>query len=156
MSQPVGNEESGARTNWLLVSSPDNFETSRARGFDIAGMKSRHRKKAERVRPGDRVVYYLVGMKSVGGISEVTGTYVEDNTHIWDSRKEGEEYPFRFPVRPLAIRDAGDYVPMIDLVPLLEYSKRWPAEHWTLAFQGNVHVLSDGDFEIIEHAVRVK
>ena len=152
--QAETDQASGPRTNWLLVSSPDNFETSRARGFDIAGMKSRHRKKAERVRPGDRVAYYLVGVKSVGGISEVNGTYVEDNSHIWESSKEGEEYPFRFPVRPLAIRDAGDYVPMIDLVALLEYPRRWPAEHWTLAFQGNVHVLSDDDFEIIEQAVK--
>ena len=59
-------------TNWLLVSSADNFETSRARGFDIAGMKSRHRRKAERVAPGDRVAYYLVGVKAVG---QVNGDY---------------------------------------------------------------------------------
>ncbi|HEY3330253.1 MAG TPA: EVE domain-containing protein [Capsulimonadaceae bacterium] len=142
------------RTNWLLVSSPDNFETSRARGFDIAGMKSRHRKKAERVKAGDRVVYYTVGLKAVAGISEATGPYFESSEHIWTSNKEGEEYPFRFPVKPLYIRDKGDYVPMVDLVPVLEYPKRWPAEHWTLAWQGNVHVLSDADYQIIEDAVR--
>jgi hypothetical protein len=140
--------------NWLLVSHPDNLEISRARGFDVAGMKSRHRKKAERVRPGDRVIYYLVGVKSVGGISEVTGTYYEDLNHIWTSSKEGEEYPFRFPVKPLWIRDKGDYVPMANLVPKLIYPKRWSPEHWTLAFQGNVHILSDEDYQIIEDAVR--
>jgi hypothetical protein len=142
------------RTNWLLVSHPDNLETSRARGFDVAGMKSRHRKKAERVKPGDRVIYYLVGVKAVGGISEATGTYYEDFNHIWTSSKEGEEYPFRFPVKPLWIRDKGDYVPMVDLVPLLTYPKRWPEANWTLAFQGNVHVLDDHDYQIIEDAVR--
>ena len=42
-------------TYWMLVSSEENFERSRARGFDIASMKSRHRKKAERVQPGDKV-----------------------------------------------------------------------------------------------------
>lgn len=141
------------RTNWLLVSSPENFETSRARGFDIAGMKSRHRKKAERVKAGDRVIYYLVGVKAIGGTSEVTGPFYGDHSHIWDSRKEGEEYPFRFPVKPLVIRDKDDYVPMADLVPLLEYPKRWPAEHWTLAFQGNVHMLSDADYDIIAEAL---
>jgi hypothetical protein len=141
-------------TNWLLVSAPENFETSRARGFDLAGMKSRHRKKAERVKAGDRVVYYTVGLKAVAGISEVTGPFFESQEHIWTSNKEGEEYPFRFPVKPLYIRDKGDYVPMADLVPLLEYPKRWPPEHWTLAWQGNVHVLSDDDYQIIEDAVR--
>ena len=143
-------------TNWLLVSAPENFETSRARGFDIAGMKSRHRKKAERVQPGDRVIYYMVGVKSDGGISEVTGTYYESDDHIWTSSKEGEEYPFRFPVKPLYIRDKDDYIPMVDLVPILEYPKRWPVANWTLAFQGNVHVLNDSDYKIIEDAVRSK
>jgi hypothetical protein len=142
-----------SRTNWLLVSSAENFETSRGRGFDIAGMKSRHRKKAERVRPGDRVIYYLVGVKAVGGISEATGPYYESNEHIWTSNKEGEEYPFRFPVKPLFIRNKEEYVPMVELVPLLVYPKRWPEAHWTLAFQGNVHVLSDDDYQVIEDAV---
>jgi len=144
------------RTNWLLVSAPENFETSRKRGFDIAGMKSRHRKKAEKVKAGDRVIYYLTQVKAVGGISEATGPYYESDEHIWTSSKEGEEYPFRFPVKPLYIRDKDDYVPMVDLVPSLEYVKRWPPEHWTLAFQGNVHVLSDHDYELIEKAVKAK
>jgi hypothetical protein len=119
-------------------------------------MKSRHRKKAERVRAGDRVIYYLVGVKAVGGISEATGPFYESAEHIWTSNKDGEEYPFRFPTRPIFIRDKDNYVPMVDLVGLLEYPKRWPAEHWTLAFQGNVHVLSDDDYTIIEMAVRSK
>lgn len=141
-------------TNWLLVSSADNFETSRARGFDIAGMKSRHRKKAERVAAGDRVIYYLVGVKSVGGLSEVTGPSYEDDTPIWVSNKPGEQYPFRFPVRLMYARPAGDYLPMESIVHTLTYPKRWPPQHWTLAFQGNVHVLSDADYDLIAAALR--
>lgn len=41
-------------TYWMLVSSADNFETTRTRGFDLAGMKSRHGKKAAEVKPGTR------------------------------------------------------------------------------------------------------
>ena len=141
-------------TNWLLVSSPDNFETSRARGFDIAGMKSRHRKKAERVTAGDRVIYYLTGIKSVGGLSEVTGPSYKDDTPIWVSNKLGEEYPFRFPVHLVYARPAGDYLPLDSIVHALTYPKRWPPEHWTLAFQGNVHVLSDADYDLIAEALR--
>ena len=36
----------------LLAPSPENFEMSRRRGFDIAGRKSRHRKKAEAAKAG--------------------------------------------------------------------------------------------------------
>ena len=136
-------------TNWLLVSSADNFETSRARGFDIAGMKSRHRRKAERVAAGDRVLYYCTVVKSIGGVAEVTGPYFEDHTPIWESNRPGEVYPFRFPVQIVKARPAGNYLPLDEMVHSLEYPKRWPAANWTLAFQGNVHVLSDADFDKI-------
>ena len=141
-------------TNWLLVSSADNFETSRARGFDIAGMKSRHRKKAERVQAGDRVFYYLTVVKSVGGVAEVTGSFYEDHTEIWESNRPGEVYPFRFPVKIDYARNKGEYLQLETLVPALEYPKRWPAANWTLAFQGNVHVLNDTDAALIEAALR--
>ena len=137
------------RTNWLLVSSAGNFETSRARGFDIAGMKSRHRRKAERVQAGDRVLYYCTVVKSIGGVAEVTGSFFEDHEPIWESNRPGEMYPYRFPVRIVKARPAGEYLPLDGLVHSLEYPKRWPAANWTLAFQGNVHVLNDDDFDKI-------
>ncbi|GAB4461548.1 MAG: hypothetical protein OHK0029_26970 [Armatimonadaceae bacterium] len=140
--------------HWLLVSSPENFEVSRKRGFDIAGMKSRHRKKAEVVKPGDTVLFYLTGLKAIGGVAEVTGTFYEDDTHIWDSKKVGEEYPFRFPIKPLAIiADPGDYVAVEVFVDDLEYVKRWNRENWTLAFQGNVHKLGEADYQLLAQAV---
>jgi hypothetical protein len=140
-------------THWLLVSSAENFEVSRKRGFDVAGMKSRHRKKAETVQTGDTVFFYMVGVQAVGGLAEVVGEYFEDHTHIWDSRKEGEEYPFRFPIKPLIILEKEQFVPIADVADALEYPKRWPKEHWKLAFQGNVHKLNEDDFHIIKSAL---
>ncbi len=140
-------------TNWLLVSSAENFETSRERGFDIAGMKSRHRKKAERVAPGDRVLFYLTVVKSIGGAAEVTGSFFEADEPIWESNKPGELYPFRFPIKLLHARAKGEYLAMDGLVHSLDYPKRWPPQHWTLAFQGNVHVLSDADYDKIVKAL---
>ena len=142
-------------TRWLLVSSPENFEVSRARGFDIAGMKSRHRKKAETVKAGDTVLFYCVGLKAIAGLAEVTGPYFEDDTHIWDSRKAGEEYPFRFPITPVAvIGTAEEFVTVGDVVDALEYPRRWPRENWTLAFQGNVHKLPEADYVLLAGLVK--
>jgi len=144
-----------APTHWLLVSSADNFEVSRKRGFDIAGMKGRHRKKAETVKPGDTVFFYLVKIKAIGGMAEVTGTYYEDQNHIWTSSRDGEEYPFRFPIKPVSIIESpDDFVTVEPLVDSLEYPKRWPRANWTLAFQGNVHKLNEHDFEILASAIR--
>ena len=46
------------------------------------------------------------------------------------------------------------FVPAVGLLDDLEYVRRWPREHWQLAFQGNVHSLSPRDFETIEQALR--
>lgn len=138
-------------THWLLVSSPENFETSRARGFTIAGMKSRWRKAASEVRPGDTVFFYLTGVKAIGGEARVVGTAFEDDTIIWESTKPGEVYPHRFPVELVRARNKDDYLAVADFIEKYEYAKRWPVKNWTLAFQGNVHRLSDKDYQLIHN-----
>ncbi len=144
------------RTYWMLVSSADNFEISRARGFDVAGMKSRHGLKAKDVKPGDKVVYYLTGVQAFGGTAEATSTAREDPTPIWASKKEGEEYPFRFDIKIETACPKGSYEPAEPLVPHLEYLKKWPAEHWRLGFQGNVHRIPEHDYDQVRFACRAR
>ena len=35
----------------------------------------------------------------------------------------------------------------------MSYKKKWPAEHWRLAFQGNVHRLPAEDYELIRSKI---
>ena len=135
---------------WMIVSSAENFEISRELGFLVQGIKSRHRKKAERMEPGDRVLYYLTGVQQFGGTATITSPYYEDHAPIWNSKKKGEEYPFRFGIKPELILEPGTYVDAKAIVPHLEYVKRWPPQHWHLAFQGNVHLFSEEDFSFVE------
>ena len=143
-------------SNWMLVSGADNFEVSRQMGFTVAGMKERHRRKAERVQPGDRVLLYLTGIQKFGGTATVTDTYFEDRgNRIWDTKKKGEyPYPWRFAIKPDLILDKEHFVSAEALLPELAWVKKWPVSHWQLAFQGNVHVLSDEDFGTIENAMK--
>ena len=135
---------------WMIVSSAENFEVNRSMGFSIQGMKSRHRKKAERMAPGDRVLYYLTGVQQFGGTATITSEYFEDHRPIWSSKKKGEDYPFRVEIKPDIVLDPEQFLDARDMVPHLEYVRRWPAEHWHLAFQGNVHLLPESDFRLIE------
>ncbi len=142
-------------TNWLLVSSAANFEKSRALGFTAAAMKSRHRRKWERVEPGDRVLFYVTGVKAFGGVCRVTGAPFESHDLVWTSEgKPAEDYPWRFPTEPVVALTPERYVPAEPLAREMTYTQRWPAENWTLAFQGNVHELSDADADLVESAIR--
>lgn len=134
----------------MLVSSPENFEISRSMGFRVAGMKSRHRKKAVDVAPGDKVIFYMTKIGSFGGTAEVTGGFYEEGKKIWSSDKPDETYPFRFSIRPEIILDKDKFVKSDEVGQKMQYTKKWPKEHWKLAFQGNVHRLPKEDYELIK------
>src|SRR5712692_10175054 len=140
-------------TNWMLVSSPANFESARELDFPLLAMKSRHAKKAAKVEPGDRVVYYATGVMAFAGTFTVTSTYFESHEPLFQSKKDGEDYPYRFEVRPNHVLNPPEFVRAADMLPVLEFVKKWPATNWHLSFQGNVHVLSDVDFGTVERAV---
>jgi len=145
-----------APKNWIIVSSVDNFHRTRDLEFTIQGIKSRHRKKAEQMRPGDHIIYYCTGVKAFAGIATITSTYFESDEKIWESgnkKRAGEDYPFRVQITPDLILDDADFVSAEPLARQMEYAKKWPAEHWTLAFQGNVHLVPDGDYELIRAAI---
>jgi hypothetical protein len=47
------------------------------------------------------------------------------------------------------ILDEGQYVPAEELAPELEHVRKWPLEHWTLAFQGQLRTVSDADAALL-------
>jgi predicted RNA-binding protein len=143
-------------TYWIIVGSPDNFAKTKEHGFSVQGIKSRHRKKAERMRPGDKIIYYLTGLKSFAGIASITSEYFESHDRIWssgDPKKEAEDYPFRVKIDPDLILEPDTYAPAEPIARQMVYATKWPAENWTLAFQGNVHEIGSDDYELIRRAV---
>src|SRR5262245_16830412 len=76
-------DEIDSPTYWIIVGSVDNFRRTAERGFTVQGIKSRHRKKAERMKPGDKIVYYLTGIKAFGAMSTITSPYYESHEVIW-------------------------------------------------------------------------
>jgi len=138
---------------WLIVTSPENIATTRELGFTMQGLKSRHRKKAERMHPGDRMVLYATGRQAFAFTATITSDYWEDHSLVWDGRKKGEDYPFRVRIEPNVVLPESDYLPAVGLLSVLEFPRKWPAEHWHLAFQGNVHPIGEADFGRIEAAL---
>jgi hypothetical protein len=46
------------------------------------------------------------------------------------------------------------FVPAIELAPKLEHVGKWPAEHWHLAFQGQLRTVSDADARLLSESLR--
>ncbi len=140
---------------WIVVGSEDNMRIAEARGFDIFGFKSTRRSEVSGMRPGDKLVFYLTKIMKFGGIAEVTSDYFEDHTKVFRSEKKpGEDYPFRVKVKPIMILAPEQYLDVREIAPRLAYTKKWPAEHWRLAFQGNLHQVPQSDYELIASLMR--
>lgn len=134
---------------WIIVGSPDNFAKTEALGFSIQGMKGRQRRKAERMEAGDKLVWYITGEQAFAGYATITGPYFEDHEPIWQAKKDGEDYPWRVPIAKDVVLARDRWVGAEGVARRLTYVSKWPAEHWRLAFQGNVHEIPESDFALL-------
>ena len=138
---------------WMIVTSPDNFRKTRELGFSIQGLKTRHRRRVETMKVGDRVLYYVTGRMAFAATVTVASPMYEDHTPIWRSVRRDEDYPWRVHIRLDVALDEADWVPAKELAYRLDYVRKWPPEHWTLAFQGHIHALPRTDFVILEDEI---
>jgi predicted RNA-binding protein len=138
---------------WIVVGSPENFELARERGFDMFGFKSTRRRESAEMKPGDKLIFYLTGVMKFGGVANVAGEIYEDHTPVFKSEKKaGEDYPFRVKTTPDRLLARDQWLNVKDYAERLEMTRR-RGEHWRLAFQGNLHKISDEDYETISKDV---
>jgi hypothetical protein len=131
---------------WILTGSPENYAATRAHDFDVIGLKERNRNRALEIEVGDRIVLYVTRVMALAASIVVTGELYEDRVKLWPGKPgKADLYPWRFPTKPEIVLDEPDWVPAESLVGELEHVAKWPREHWTLAFQGQIRPVSEHD-----------
>ena len=140
---------------WVLTGSAENFEICVGRGFDLIGFKEGRRNQAAEVEPGDEIVFYLTGIQAFSGFARVRSQMFEDRTPIWPQgrKKRPEDYPWRVEAEPGVLLEPGSYLPAEPLVEELEHVRKWPPEHWHLAFQGQLRTVSDADAALLRERI---
>ncbi|MCI0869305.1 MAG: EVE domain-containing protein, partial [Chloroflexi bacterium] len=133
---------------WMMVASPEDFEITKEHGFTIYGVRGKYRRRAQRMQPEDRVLYYVKGLRKWTATATITSQFFEDHTPIWNVDGQGELYPFRVRTRPEIVLKEEDYIDALMLAPRLEYVKRWAPEDWPLAFFESLHLIPQKDFRL--------
>ena len=137
-------------TTWVLTGSTDNFEVTRDLGFKLIGMKQRRRLQALQMEPGDRIVFYLTKVMAFGGSVRITSEMFEDREPVWPGKPGNPDaYPWRFQTEPEIALDEAAWLPAELVKDDLEHIKKWPAEHWKLAFQGQLRIVSEHDTALL-------
>jgi hypothetical protein len=140
----------GARRTWILTGSPENFAATREHGFTLVGMKERRRRMAEEMEPGDRIVFYLTRVKAFGGAVRLTSEMFEDRAKVWPGKPGNPDpYPWRFECEPELVLDEDQWLPAEAVKDRLAHCAKWPAENWTLAFQGQLRTVSESDARLL-------
>ena len=134
---------------WILTGSLENFRINAERGFDRIGFKERRRRQAEQMRPGDEIVFYVTGVQEFGAIARVTSEMFEERETIWPAGRKDEIYPWRVEAEPVVVLEEERLIPAVGVVEELEHAAKWPAEHWQLAFQGQLRTVSEHDAALL-------
>ena len=134
----------------MFVEAPQNFEITREIEFSLFGMGAKYRRRAERMQPQDRVLFYINGVRKWPASATITSTYFEDNSPLWHPTTRGESFQYRVKLKPDIVLDEEDYIDAMILGPRLDYVKRWAPENWPLAFWDRLHLLPQRDFRLIE------
>ncbi len=131
---------------WILTGSPENFEATKVRAFSVIGLKERNRNRALEIEPGDRIIFYITREKAFAASVRVEGQLYDERTKIWPGKPgKADPYPWRFPTSPEVVLAEREWIPAESLAAQLDHIRKWPPEHWTLAFQGQIRPVSEHD-----------
>jgi hypothetical protein len=144
----------GART-WILTGSPENYAATAGHAFSLIGCKERRRNQALTMEPGDRIVLYLTRVMRFAAAIRISSELYEDRTPIWPGKPgKADPYPWRFETEPELVLEEAEWVTAESLKDDLEHIRKWPAEHWKLAFQGQLRTVSAGDAKLLMERMR--
>jgi len=163
-------------STWILTGGVENFRIYVERGFDVIGFKESRRRQAETFEPGDEIIFYVTGVQAFGGVARVTSTMFEDREPVWPQvsgerrrarnkvgpagkgvakKRKPEPYPWRVEAEPVLVLGEQDFVPAEELVGELEHIAKWPAEHWHLAFQGQLRTIGEADARLLRERLEL-
>jgi hypothetical protein len=144
---------------WILTGSLENFRVNVERGFDVIGFKERRRNQAEDFEPGDEIYFCVTGVQAFGGLARVRSEMFEDRTPIWPPKSSTaatktaagstEPYPWRVEAEPVLVLPEDEFVPAEELATELEHVRKWPPDHWHLAFQGQLRTIGESDAALL-------
>ena len=140
---------------WILTASPDNHAATAELGFRVIGLKERNRNRALEIEPDDLIVLYLTKVMRFAGAIRVTGDMYEDREKLWPGKPgKADPYPWRFPTEPVIALREDEWIPGEELKDSLEHIRKWPPDHWKLAFQGQLRTVSDHDADLLLDRLR--
>ena len=134
-------------TYWLDLFSGETWDEFISDGSDVSGFRISQRRTAEKIKPGDRVLCYVVGLSRFIAVFDVKSTCVIDDSPIWAS----DTFPVRFKVEPLVMVPFENAIPLSELSEKLSIVRGAPQgiNNYGYVFQGSLRKWPREDGDVI-------
>lgn len=139
---------------WITIISPDNFEISRSKHFAIIGYKKRIMRHCSKITHGDKLIFYICGIKKFGAICNVTSSLYIDETPYW--LDPDEIWPCRIKIKPEIVLPKEKMLDILCLIPSLSFipQKLKQSGNWGIAIRQSPRKISQSDYDLIEHEMK--
>jgi predicted RNA-binding protein len=139
---------------WLNLFSIETWNEFKEHGGKVTGFREGRWSRAQKIKPGDRMLCYLVRAHRWVAVLRVTGTpYIDkdESNRIWQS----DLFPVRVPVEvevEVTPATGAPVKPMLDDLQITSSIEN--KERWGTAFLGSPARWSDADGELVVQAVK--
>ncbi|WP_456321128.1 EVE domain-containing protein [Palaeococcus sp. (in: euryarchaeotes)] len=137
---------------WLCITNRDNWEVVKKK--NVWGVPKRHRNTIAKVKPGDKLVFYVKQERKdkqilepkIVGIFEVVSEPFTDSSKIFKSPPHSNEtYPLRVKIKPVKFGEV-EFKPLIPKLKFITNKKRWSGHLMGRAMRR----IPEDDYKLIE------
>ncbi|MGL5367989.1 MAG: EVE domain-containing protein [Cetobacterium somerae] len=134
---------------YIIVTTPDDFKYDIQMSLAIIGLPDRNANRLSNLKKGDKVIYYLIGLKCFAAISEVDGDYFyDDKNQLWGDAFE--LFPARRKMKKILL--CTNINKALYINPLVEKLTFIQKKHkWGVYFQGSFRSIPKEDFLFLEN-----
>ena len=112
---------------------------------------------AEAMEPGDRIVLYLTRVQAFAASLRLVSPNVRGSrAGLARQARRRRPVPVALRGRARARARRGGLAARRGRQDDLEHIRKWPAEHWTLAFQGQLRTVSEHDARVLLDAMAAR
>lgn len=138
------------RNYWLDLFTGVTWKEFKVAGSSVSGFRKSRWKTVQKIKPGDYLLCYLVGISRFIGILEVTSKPFEDSSPIW----EYDVFPSRIKVKPVIELTPETAVPVHELKGNLSlFQNLKNPRDWGVHFRGSPAKWNITDGEAVVQAL---
>lgn len=144
---------------YMIITNKKDYIIDLKNNFDVAGFPDRQKSQVQKMKPGDKIVYYIIHDSKFCAITEVIGEYFYSTKQIWDD--DFDVYPCRIATKPLIFKKAaavgngyrciaeGVYIKNIwDNLSFITNKGKWGSQ-----VMGSFRRITEEDYNVIKKAL---